>query len=85
MIDAIHSLTYTLLALSALGSLVRAWRGPTIFDRVIAIDTLALVVVATLLVHPDLHIDAALGLALFAFVSAVLIGHFLGKGEFPHE
>jgi multisubunit Na+/H+ antiporter MnhF subunit len=85
VIDAIQTLTYTLLALSALGSLVRAWRGPTVFDRVIAVDTLALVVVAMLLIHPDLLVDAALGLALFAFVSAVLIGHFLGKGEFPHE
>jgi multisubunit Na+/H+ antiporter MnhF subunit len=85
VIELLLTLTLTTLALSALGCLVRAWRGPTIFDRVIAIDTLALVVVATLLVHPDLHVDAALGLALFAFVSAVLIGHFLGKGEFPHE
>ena len=30
-------------------------------------------------------VDAALGLALFAFVTTVLLGYFLGKGEFPHE
>jgi len=85
VIATIHALSLAVLALSALLVLLRAWRGPTVFDRVIAIDTLALVVVATLLVHPDLHVDAALGLALFAFVTAVLFGHFLGRGEFPHE
>jgi multicomponent Na+:H+ antiporter subunit F len=74
-----------ILALSALLVLVRTWLGPTVFDRVLAIDTLTLVVVAALLVHPDLHVDAAFGLALFAFVTTVLFAYFLGKGEFPHE
>jgi multisubunit Na+/H+ antiporter MnhF subunit len=83
--DAIHSLSIAVLALSALLVLVRTWRGPTVFDRVLAIDTLTLVVVATLLVYHELHIDAAFGLALFAFVTTVLFGYFLGKGEFPHE
>jgi len=82
---AIHTLSLALLGLAAVLVLVRAWRGPTVFDRVLAIDTLTLVVVATLLAHPDLHIDAAFSLALFAFVTTVLIGYFLGKGEFPHE
>jgi multisubunit Na+/H+ antiporter MnhF subunit len=81
----IHMASLAVLALSALGVLVRCWRGPTVFDRVLAIDTLTLVVVATLLAHHDLHIDAAFGLALFAFVTTVLFGYFLGKGEFPHE
>ena len=85
MTNAIHALGLAVLALSALLVLVRTWRGPSVFDRVLAIDTLTLVVVATLLAHPDLHIDAAFSLALFAFVTTVLIGYFLGKGEFPHE
>ncbi len=85
MTDAIHALSLAVLALSALLVLVRTWRGPTVFDRVLAIDTLTLVVVATLLVHPDLHVDAAFSLALFAFVTTVLVAYFLGKGEFPHE
>jgi multisubunit Na+/H+ antiporter MnhF subunit len=83
--EAIHSLALAVLALSALLVLVRTAWGPTVFDRVLAIDTLTLLVVATLLLHPHLHIDAAFGLALFAFVTTVLIGYFLGKGEFPHE
>ena len=85
MIEVINTTSLVILALSALLVLVRTWRGPTVFDRVLAIDTLTLVVVARLLLHHELHIDAAFALALFAFVTTVLFGYFLGKGEFPHE
>ena len=74
-----------MLALSAILVLVRAWRGPGIFDRALATDTLTLVVVSTLLLYSNLGVDAALGLALFSFVGTALLGYFLGRGEFPHE
>jgi multicomponent Na+:H+ antiporter subunit F len=73
------------LALSAFLVLVRLWRGPDAFDRALAVDALTLVVMAVLLVHTRLGVDAALGLALFSFVGTALLGYFLGKGEFPHE
>ncbi len=73
------------LALSALLVLVRAWRGPCVFDRALATDTLTLIVVATLLLYSNLSVNAALGLALFSFVGTALLGYFLGRGEFPHE
>ena len=73
------------LALSALLVLVRAWRGPDVFDRALATDALTLIVVAALLLYSNLGVDAALGLALFSFVGTALLGYFLGRGEFPHE
>ena len=73
------------LALSAFLVLVRAWRGPDVFDRALASETLTLIVVATLLLATDLGVDAALGLALFSFVGTAMLGFFLGRGEFPHE
>ncbi len=73
------------LALSAFLVLVRAWRGPDVFDRALASETLTLIVVATLLLATDLGVDAALGLALFSFVGTSMLGYFLGRGEFPHE
>ena len=90
MIEAIYTTSLVLLAISALLVLVRAWRGPTAFDRALALDTLALIVVGTLLLQAylpagRLYTDAALGLALFAFVGTVLLGFFLGRGDFPHE
>ncbi len=74
-----------LLALSAVLVLVRAWSGPSVFDRALASETLALIVVAALLLYTNLGVDAALGLALFSFVGTALLGYFLGRGEFPHE
>jgi multisubunit Na+/H+ antiporter MnhF subunit len=82
---AIQSMSLAVLALAAFLVLARAWRGPTVFDRALALETLALVVVATLLLGRDLHVDGALALALFSFVSTALLGYFLGRGEFPHE
>jgi multicomponent K+:H+ antiporter subunit F len=85
MTFAILSASLGVLALSALLVLVRAWRGPCVFDRALATDTLTLIVVAALLLYSNLSVDAALGLALFSFVGTALLGYFLGKGEFPHE
>jgi len=82
---ALYALSLAVLALSALLILVHAWRGSSVFDRALALETLSLVVVATLLLSADLPIDAALGLALFAFVTTVLLGYFLGQGKFPRE
>ena len=85
MTDLLHDASLIVLALSAVLILVRAWRGPGVFDRAVALETLTLVMVAALLLHTNLAVDAALGLALFAFVTTVLLGYFLGRGEFPHE
>ena len=87
---AIHQLSEIVISLSALLCLIRAVRGPSIFDRALAIDALALAVVGYLLLRSyapgeRLYTDAALGLALFAFVGTVLMAHFLGEGEFPDE
>ena len=85
MTFAILTASLGVLALSALLVLVRVWRGPSVFDRALATDALTFIVVATLLLYSDLGVDAALGLALFAFVGTALLGYFLGRGEFPHE
>ena len=85
MTQAILMVSVGVLALSAFLVLVRAWRGPDVFDRALASETLTLIVVATLLLATDLGVDAALGLALFSFVGTAMLGYFLGRGEFPHE
>ena len=85
MTFAILTMSLGVLALSAFLVLVRAWRGPGVFDRALASETLTLIVVAALLLATDLGVDAALGLALFSFVGTAILGFFLGRGEFPHE
>jgi multisubunit Na+/H+ antiporter MnhF subunit len=90
VIDAVYAASAALLALSALLVLGRLWRGPSVFDRALALETLALVVVGSLLLQAytpagRLYTDAALALALFSFVGTVLLGFFLGRGDFPDE
>ena len=90
MIDLLHQLSFLGMAIAAALILIRLWRGPSAFDRAVAIEALALIVVGTLLLQAyrpvgRLFTDAALGLALFSFVGTSLMAYFLGKGEFPHE
>jgi len=82
---AILTASLCVLALSALLVMVRAWRGPSVFDRALATETLTVILVAALLLYSNLSVDAALGLALFSFVGTALLGYLLGRGEFPHE
>ena len=70
--------------------LYRLSLGPTIFDRVVAYETIGLVVVGYLLLESNatagrLYTDAALGLALFSVAGTIFLGYFLGRGEFPDE
>ena len=48
---AIHQLSEIVISLSALLCLIRAVRGPSVFDRALAIDALALAVVGYLLLR----------------------------------
>ena len=81
-LDAL-SLGTMLLALLLI--LVRLVRGPSDFDRLLAAETLALGLVGLLMVRASavddrFYVDAALGLALFSFVGAVVLARYLGRG-----
>ena len=85
MSTALLNLSLAIVALSALLVLLSTWRGPTVYDRAVALETLALVVMGALLLHAAFPVGAALALGLFAFVTTVLLGYFLGVGSFPRE
>jgi multicomponent Na+:H+ antiporter subunit F len=62
--------------------IVRAVRGPTLFDRVLAFDCLALnvvggVVLVSLLLHTDAFLDVVLVVALLGFLGTVAIATYL--------
>ncbi len=70
--------------------LYRLSLGPSIFDRVVAFETIGLAVVGYLLLESNatvgrLYTDTALGLALFSVAGTIFLGYFLGRGEFPDE
>lgn len=82
----------TVLSLLSLGclmlamalTLIRLVRGPSDFDRLLAAETVALGLIGFLMLRSNeaddrFYVDAALGLALFSFVGAVVFAEYLER------
>jgi len=77
-----------LLALSMILSFWRIARGPTLPDRIIALDLLASVVVGMLGIHAirsgeAVYLTAGIALALIAFIGTVALALYIRRGA-PH-
>jgi len=86
--DFVIDLSFGLLSVSMFLALVRLVRGPSLPDRVVALDllaTLAMGFIAIYAVAADqtIFLDAAIVLALIAFLGTVAFAHFIEKGELP--
>ena len=92
MSDALEialALTYAMLAAAAALTLVRLFRGPSLIDRVLALDLLALVLVGLLATaaidrNEAANVDVAVVIALVGFVGAVAYARFLEE-EGPRD
>ena len=79
----VSSLLYALIGGGALLALVRLARGPSLLDRVVATDTLLVIIAAGLAVHAALQRDPTLVpvlvvVSLLAFVGSVSIARYVG-------
>ncbi len=79
---------YAMIALVAIIPLVlyRFVRGPSIPDRVVALEAVVSIVAALLVLNAfyqgsSLYIDAALVLSIFGFISTVAIAKYLQRGD----
>ena len=68
----------------AMGLLYRIYKGPTVADRVAALDTLDLVVSLALAVYSlytgrGIYLDIALVVALLGFISTVFVGRYIER------
>jgi multicomponent Na+:H+ antiporter subunit F len=84
--EVLLRLSEVLIVLALLLALLRLVRGPRGADRLLAAETVALGLVGLLLLQAGagdarLYVDAALGLALFSFVGAVVFAHVAERGE----
>ncbi len=73
-----------LFASSILLGLVRAWRGPTLADRVIALDMMTAAVVGScglfaMQMSTAAVLDIAVALALVSFISVVALARFADR------
>ena len=76
----------TAIALSMLLTLYRLIKGPSTPDRILALDTLYVNVVALLIVlgiqdNSAIYFEAALLIALMGFVGTVALARYLARGD----
>ncbi|MFZ2297801.1 MAG: K+/H+ antiporter subunit F [Burkholderiales bacterium RIFCSPLOWO2_12_FULL_64_99] len=86
MIETALQICVAAVAVSMLLCTWRLWRGPTAPDRILAIDTLyinvvALVILLGLTWQTELLFEAALIVAMLGFVSTVALARFITRGD----
>ena len=86
MID-VFMLTLVLLIISIVIALVRVVFGPTVPDRVVGLDTINTLVIASMVIFGAaskevIYIDVAIVYALLSFVSTLFIAKYLEGGRF---
>ncbi|HSF47260.1 MAG TPA: K+/H+ antiporter subunit F [Burkholderiales bacterium] len=86
MLDLAISIAFAALAIAVLLNLYRLARGPQLPDRILALDTLyinvlALLVVLGIQLDSVLYFEIALTIALIGFVSTVALAKYLLHGD----
>jgi len=82
---ALH-FAFVAISLALLMNLWCALRGPTSIDRVLAVDTMVINLIALIILfgiqeHSTVYFEAALLLAMFGFVSTIAYCKFLLRGD----
>ncbi len=86
MLNWVIPLAFVLLCLALLLNLWRLVQGPSVPDRVLALDTMYINSIALLLLYglwqgTSIYFEAALLIAMLGFVSTVAICKFLLRGD----
>lgn len=80
------TIAFAMLSLSLLLCLWRLWRGPSLPDRIMALDSLYIIVVALLVLlgidyNTNAYFEAAMLIALIGFISTVALCKYLLRGD----
>jgi multisubunit Na+/H+ antiporter MnhF subunit len=86
MLDIALAVTLTMLALAAVLTFIRLVRGPTLPDRVIALDLIGvlgvcMLVVAAAATRQRAFLDVAMVIALISFVGTVAYARYLERAR----
>lgn len=86
MFDIILNISLVITSVSLLLALVRGVIGPTTNDRIMALDTLGMMLVAiigmVMMLHETvIYADIALVVAIIGFVGTITMCKFLEKGD----
>ena len=88
MLDITIGIALLMLTVAALLTLVRVVRGPTLPDRVVAIDLIGVLVVGVIVVSAaatgeQAFLDVAIVIALISFVGTVAYARYVEREERP--
>jgi len=86
MLSQVLPLAFALIALALLFTVWRLLRGPTVADRILALDTLSINAIALLVLHgihlgSALYFEAALLIALMGFIGTVALCKYQLRGD----
>ena len=86
MIEYALNFGFFALSLAVLLNLWRLLRGPSLMDRVLAVDTMVINMIALIIFYgihegTPVYFEAALILAMFGFVSTVAFCRFVLRGD----
>lgn len=86
MLATVMGLSITMLAVAALVTLVRLLRGPTLPDRVVAIDLIGVLIVGLIVLESAAtgeraFLDVAMVIALVSFVGTVAYARYVEREE----
>lgn len=90
MLDVVINIVYFMLSLALLFAFIRLTRGPSLPDRVVALELTASVVVGYVGVHAidtgvSSLLDVAIVIALTAFLAAIGFARFVERGDMKDE
>ncbi|MCG8589198.1 MAG: monovalent cation/H+ antiporter complex subunit F [Proteobacteria bacterium] len=88
MLEGATGLALGLLAAAVLAAFTRLARGPSLADRVVALDAIAATIVAAAALYAlrsglAVFVDVALAVALVAFLGTVALAHAIESGGEP--
>lgn len=86
MLEYVFIIVYAMIAVSLLLNLYRLIVGPSVPDRILALDTMyintiALIITYGMTMDTDLYFEAALLIAMLGFVSTVAVCKYLLRGD----
>lgn len=85
MLQIILNISLLLLVISIIGCLYRVLKGPSMSDRITALDTIGIqligiVAVLSMLFETQAYVDIILLIGILAFISTVAFARFIERG-----
>lgn len=85
MLHVILNISLLLMGISIIGCLYRVLKGPSMADRITALDTIGIqligsVAVLSMLLHTQAYVDIILLIGILAFISTVAFSRFIERG-----